>query len=109
MNLEQVQPLPVPTWTKEHQAAASAEGWMINRHHLSQHFGVWQVQSLDDASKCPNADGSIPPQLGHDSEAWEVLANGKEPHHAAALLFLERGSPTEYFSIMKNRSKDFVP
>lgn len=74
-----------PPWAPEHADAANREGWNIWNCSGSD-YGVWQICRNDEVEELP--DGTMPPQLTADDEAWRIVACGTEPHHAAARAFI---------------------
>ena len=71
---------------------ARAEGWDIFYANGSVH-GLWQIQRLDEEAI-----------LNDDTEAWEIVANGTEPHHISAREFIAANNSSEYSRLM-NRKK----
>jgi len=75
-----------------HSPEARVEGWDIFYTNGSVH-GLWQIQRLDEDAI-----------LNNDTEAWEIVANGTEPHHISAREFIAANNTAEYSRLM-NRKK----
>lgn len=91
-----------PGWSDVNDTAAMQEGWSIFSSKGSAN-GPWQVQAFDDASDVPGA-----PQLDTDEDAWKLVLQGKEAHHAAALAFIKAHNPIEYEAIMEFAEKEEI-
>ena len=70
---------------------ARAEGWDIFYAQGSLH-GLWQIQRLDEEAI-----------LNDDTEAWEIVANGTEPHHISAREFIAANNSSEYSRLMNRK------
>ena len=71
---------------------ARKEGWDIFYTNGSPH-GLWQIQRLDGEDI-----------LNNDTEAWEIVANGTEPHHIAAREFISTHNSAEYSRLMNRKN-----
>lgn len=88
-----------PAWTQANDDAAAREGWNIWDSAGSVN-GRWQLQRIDDADAFEEAAGFVPVQLKSDDDAFQIVANGTEPHHEAARSFLKAHNPAEYEAVM---------
>jgi hypothetical protein len=91
-----------PAWSVEHSNAAIAEGWEIFDCDGSSN-GRWQVNCLDSPLDWAEEGGVVPPELNGDEAAWKIVANGTQPHHEAARVFLQAHNPQEYALVMKHK------
>ena len=95
-----------PAWTVDNANHANAEGWDIFACDGSD-YGEWQIQKIDDTSELSHAGDTIP-DLEFDEQAWLIVANGKEPHHIAAMAFLKAHSPKAYEYVARFIGKGYT-
>lgn len=87
-------------WTEENALAAKREGWIIS-HSKGSMNGDWQVQKIDNPEDFPFEDGTLPPQLESDNDAWCLVIAKTKAHHRAALAFILQNNPQEAVLIKK--------
>lgn len=87
---------------KQHGEAALREGWVLSDTSGSEN-GPYQIQRVD----CPEdwESGFPIPLLESDNDAWTIVLIGREPHHKAALEFIEESNPIEYEAIRSFAAK----
>lgn len=98
----------IPAWTQEHSHAAAREGWDIWDSEGSSN-GRWQVQRIDDPVAFGEAATFVPPTLGSDEDALQIVANGTDPHHVAARQFLLAHNLAEYEAMVAFRVDGKLP
>lgn len=100
------------TWTTEDSIAAVREGWDIFTCSGGSENGLYQLCKLDapEDEHWRGTDGTTPPALDDDSDAWEVVwraADGGSSLHQRALAFLDEHNPQERKAIESHMSVVF--
>jgi hypothetical protein len=89
-------------WTEEHKLAAKAEGWYLSECDGSM-YGPVQIQKIDDPTIDPLPDGTVPPTLEMDEDAWKIVCWEEKPHHSMAMDLLMFLNPSDYLHIRSLR------